>query len=118
MIEIKCAAAETAAMLCAAEGVSANKVLEMTERNERLGWCAAVTDGEEATVLCLRAPDTALTDALLRALLNALRADGVKTAHIAEEALGLFMQRRDYFSDSAERGIKIADFFAKSTCKV
>lgn len=117
MIEIKCAAVETAKTLCASQGLAEAFVLEMTERDTRLGWCAATSEGEESTLLFLTAPDASLTDALLRAMLNALRADGAKTATIADETLQCFMQRKGYFSDSEKQAVKIADFFSKSTCK-
>lgn len=117
MIEIKCVAADTAWELCASQQLSATLVLEMTERGKRLGWCAAAADGEKARVLFLCAPDAALTDALLRALLNTLRANGVAVASIVDEALALFMVHKGYFSALQEKTIKIADFFANSTCK-
>ncbi len=119
MIEIKCAAVETAKTLCKEHGVTAaTHVLEMIEREIRLGWCAAQTNGEKASVLFLQATEALLTDALLRALLNTLRANGVRTAHITDETLARFMVSKGYFSEAEEKMVQIADFFAKSTCKV
>ncbi len=117
MIEIKCAAAEEASALCAKVGVLADTVLVMTERETRLGFVCMSYSGEEVTLPYLEAPDAALTDALLRAGLNAARAAGAKTAHITWEPLLLHMEQKGYFADQGPERVEIANFFAKSACK-
>lgn len=117
MIEIKCAAPDTAAMLCERVGVTADAVLVMTERETRLGFACVMYDGEEAVLTYLEAPDTALTDALLRAALNTARSVGMKTARIACASLSEHMIQKGYFGDSDPERVEIADFFAKSSCK-
>lgn len=117
MIEIRCAAAEIARQLCEEHGVSATHVWEMIERENRLGWAAATATGEEATLSFLKACEAPLVDALLRAVLNALRAQGVHTAHITDGALVRFMTQKGYFAKTAEQTVEIAEFFSKSACK-
>ena len=117
MIEIKCAAPDTAQSLCKQNGIIAEVVLVMTEREERLGFAFMNYDGEEAILLYLQAPDTPLTDALLRAALNTARSAGMKTAHIVCEPLLSHMMQKGYFAQSDLERVEIADFFAKSACK-
>ncbi len=117
MIEIKCAAPDQAAELCTRVGEAAQVVLIMTEREVCLGFACMSYDGEEAVLSYLEAPDTALTDALLRAALNAARSAGMKTAQILSRPLCLHMEQKGYFSDSGSGRVEIANFFAKSVCK-
>ncbi len=117
MIEIKCAAADAASTLCERVNAAADTVLEMTERDERLGFACMTYDGDNVTLMYLEAPDTALADALLRAALNTARAAGAKTAYIACDSLLIHMQQKGYLSDLCPTWVEIADFFAKSACK-
>lgn len=117
MIEIKCAEADTATALCARVGVAADVVLAMTERDAMLGFVCMTYSGEEVTLAHLEAPDTPLTDALLRAALNTARGAGMKTAYIACGALLLHMKQKGYFAESDPERVEIANFFAKSVCK-
>ncbi len=116
MIAIKNADKQTALQLCEQMSLPPCMVLEMTDRGQALGYACAVCDGEEATVHCLEAPEGALTDALLRAVLNALRSDGAKTAKIVADNLQKHMIQKGYFVDSLGFDIEIADFFAKTCC--
>ncbi len=117
MIEIKCAAPDTAASLCAKAGVAKQTVLTMTEREDLLGFACMAVSGEEVTLAYLEAPDASLTDALLRAALNSARGAGAKTAHIAYRPLLLFMAAKGYLTETAPEQLEIANFFAKSVCK-
>ncbi len=117
MIEIKCAAPETAKALCEQLGSEANLVLEMTERGVTLGTICLMLSGEEGTLLHLQAPDLSLTDALLRAGLNAVRAKGAKYAVVCDPKTAMFMQNKGYIRDLCDTRLEIADFFAKSVCK-
>ena len=113
MIEIKSAAPDTAHALCA----QADAVLEMVERGERLGYvCMNYTD-DMVFVSELHAPDAPLTDALLRAALNAARAAGAETARIDDAVLVRFMQNKGYFGKTGKTSLEITAFFEKSVCK-
>ncbi len=117
MIEIKCAAAETVA-LCAQQGIKADNIWEMTERGNLLGF-SCVVRGEEtvAKISHLQAPDSPLADALLRATLNALRADGVCTVLLMDENLKNHAAAKGYLPYSSEMRLEIDEFFSKSVCK-
>ena len=117
MIEIKSAAPDTVVVLCEQAAVAADDVLEMLERETRLGFACMTYSGEEVTLTYLNAPDAPLTDALLRAALNAARSKGAKTACIADEALIEFMQTKAYLQKTSDARLEIAGFFAKSVCK-
>ncbi len=116
MIEIKSAAPDTAAKLCADSGICADTVLEMTERDKRLGFACMTYQNDAVTLVHLQAPDSALTDALLRAALNSARSAGAKTAFIEHEAVCLHMVKKGYLTESGPFCVEIANFFAKSTC--
>jgi len=116
MIAIRNADEHTSAQLCERLSLPPCLVLEMTDRGQTLGVACAEYSGEEATVHYLEAPGGALTDALLRAMLNALMACGVKSAMILPEELKNHMLHKGYFPDSTYFEIKIADFFAKTCC--
>ncbi len=116
MIEIKCAA-DNAAPLCEACGVQAMCGWEMTERGERLGFSLVQADGDRASVVWLEAPDAALTDALLRATLNALLAQGVKRAILDEPSVRDFAVKKGYLGAGGPFELEIRDFFSKSSCK-
>ena len=117
MIEIKCAAPDVAASLCARAGVETQTVLTMTERDNLLGFVCMTLSGEEGTLSYLDAPDAALTDALLRAALNSARSAGAETAYIAHQALRLFMTNKGYLTETNPEHLQIVEFFAKSVCK-
>ena len=113
MIEIKSAAPDTANALCP----RADTVLEMLERDERLGYACMRYENGDVQLMELQAPDAALTDALLRAALNTARAAGAKHALIVDAALVRFMQKKSYFGKTGETSLEIALFFEKSVCK-
>ena len=117
MIEIKCAAPDTAVLLCERVGVAEQTVLVMTEREALLGFACMMQNGEEVTLAYLEAPDTALTDALLRAALNSARSAGAKTAYISCQPLLLHMEQKGYLDELTPERVEIANFFAKSACK-
>ncbi len=116
MIAIKNADEQTSMALCERLSLPLCLVLEMTDRDQTLGLACAEFRGEEALVHYLEAPEGALTDALLRATLNAVRAEGMKTARILHGGLHNHMLRKGYFGESSRTDIKIADFFAKTCC--
>lgn len=117
MIEIKCAAAETLA-LCRQQGIDADNIWEMTERGNLLGFsCVVRGEGTAAQISRLQAPDTPLTDALLRATLNALRADGVRSVLLVDENLKKHVGAKGYLPYSSEMRLEIDEFFSKSVCK-
>ncbi|MBQ3093992.1 MAG: hypothetical protein IJC52_02370 [Clostridia bacterium] len=116
MIEIKNAAVERAMIYAERYGV-ADMVLEMIERGEVLGVaCLTLCEGE-TTLVHLHAPDAPLTDALLRAALNAARAKGAKTAYSTCENVTRHMLAKGYISDFEHPFLEIAEFFSKSACK-
>ena len=117
MIEIKCAETTVALAECERLGLSLCTVYTMTDRGERLGLACAKGDGEETNVLYVEVCDAALTDALFRAVLNAERAKGAKTAEISDSFLVAHAQKRNYDVDTVTKRLNIADFFAKSVCK-
>ena len=117
MIEIKCAAPEIAAALCAQAGVEEQTVLVMTEREALLGFVCMLLNGEEVTLTYLEAPDIPLTDALLRAALNSARSAGAKTAFIGHRRLVSYMVKTGYLTGTSLMTVEISDFFAKTACK-
>ena len=116
MIEIKCAAPDVAATLCARAGVAPQTVCVMTEREALLGFLCMTLQGEEVTLTYGEAPDLALTDALLRTALNTARHEGAVTAVISCKTLRAHMLRKGYVGDSLPMCVGIANFFAKSAC--
>jgi len=117
MIEIKCVDEQTAQSVCQQLQLPCGDVFEMTDRDTVLGTAVATRDGEETCLLYMDAPDAPLTDALLRAVLNAERATGAKTAKIMSLSLYEHMIKKKYAVDSTLKTVNIADFFAKSACK-
>lgn len=117
MIEIKCAAPDVTAVLCERAGVDLQTVLAMTEREALIGFVCLAQSGEEVTLSYLEAPDTALTDALLRAALNSARSAGAKTARVLHKPLVLHMIQKGYLCESEPVQVEISNFFAKSACK-
>jgi len=116
MIEIKCVA-DKAAGLGKVHGVEATTAFEMTERGERLGLALANVCSETADMVYLEAPDLPLTDALLRATLNALQANGVRRAVAVSQTLREFAVRKGYFPPEGPFEWDIREFFSKSACK-
>lgn len=116
MIEIKNAAVERGRAYAECYGAS-DMVLEMTERDEVLGVVCMTLCNDDVTLTHLHAPDVPLTDALLRAALNAARAKGAKTARSTCELLTKHMQRKGYIPDFECPFLEIAEFFSKSACK-
>ena len=116
MIEIKSADAE-ALISYRKRHAAADAIWEMTERGDLLGYSCVKREEECARIMCLRAPDVPLMDALLRATLNALRAEGVCRAIIEDEQLVNHAISKDYIVSQNEACIKIEEFFSKSVCK-
>lgn len=116
MIEIKSAAAD-AVVIYQEQGIEADAVWEMTERGSRLGFSCVIREEECARITCLQAPDASLTDALLRATLNALRAEGIRRAVIEDELLKNHVVSRGYAASFDDMCLEIDEFFSKSVCK-
>ncbi len=116
MIEIKCAADNTAS-LAARCGVAADTAFVMTEREELLGCSLVKYDGvAAATIVWLDAPDMALSDALLRATLNALLVQRVERAALEAASARALAIKKGYFSANDDFELKIRDFFSKTAC--
>ena len=117
MIEIKCAA-DKAREFGDRCSVTADTAWEMTERGDTLGFSLVRYEGEETALLMwLEAPDASLADALLRATLNALSAQGIKRACLKSEVLCSFAAQKGYVAADGSFCIEIRDFFSKSACK-
>ena len=116
MIEIKSAAADALANY-QDQNAAIDAVWEMTERGNRLGFSCVKRGEEAARIVCLSAPDAPLTDALLRATLNALRAQGIAAAVIDDEDLKKYAISKGYLASFEDTCLKIDEFFSKSVCK-
>ena len=117
MIEIKCAA-DNAPLFAARCGAAADTAWEMTERGNTLGFSLAIYEEDgSASLTWLEAPDAPLTDALFRATLNALSAQGVRQVRLKNEALCAFAVKKGYVADGGLVCIEIREFFSKSACK-
>ncbi len=116
MIEIKSAAADALARY-RDQFAAIDAAWEMTERGNLLGFSCVKRGEEAASILCLSAPDASLTDALLRATLNALRAQGILAAVIADENLKNHAISKGYIAPFEDCCLKIDEFFSKSVCK-
>ena len=116
MIEIKSVAAD-AAVMYEESGIATDAAWEMTERGNRLGFSCVKREEDVARITSLQAPDAPLTDALLRATLNALRAQGIKSAVIEDEQLKKHALSKGYVASFEEMYLEIDEFFSKSVCK-
>lgn len=117
MIEIKCVDDRILKDFVQRTGVPCDRVYVMTDRDEVLGEVAVVASGEEVELVYMTAPDVALMDALLRAVLNAERAMGAKCAKMSCLSAEEHVCKKRYDLDDETKTLKIADFFAKSACK-
>ena len=117
MIEIKCVDEQRALSVCERLRVPCGDVFEMTDRGQVIAAAVAVRQEETVSLAFLEAPDASLTDALLRAVLNAAQTKGAQTAQIEPLALREYAVKRKYLTNTDEKTLNIADFFAKSVCK-
>lgn len=107
MIEIKCVGSK--------QGGEA--VYEMTDRGAVIGTAVTVRDGDTVTVCSCEAPDTALTDALFRAVLNAALSEGAVYALSASETVNAHAVRKGYSADFFHEPLNMKEFFSKFNCK-
>lgn len=114
MIEIKCADKERTRAVC---GDDACELYEMLDRSEVLGTAVVRYTGDRAELLRCAAPDTALTDALFRAVLNAALANGASEAVSCDRAVVDHAAVKGYSADLATVPIPIREFFSKFVCK-
>ncbi len=116
MIEIKCADNERTSAVCPAATAS-TRVFEMVDRTKVIGTAIAELAGTTVHLLRCDAPDGPLTDALFRAVLNAMMAEGATEALSDAPHLIRHAAQKGYVPDFAHEPLQIKEFFSKFVCK-
>lgn len=116
MIAIEVADERQCAALCRRTGFTGDTALLMTQGKAVIGEALCRLKNSRVEVVYLHAPDASLTDALLRAALNASMERGALTAALLCDELFSFACSKGYCRESDPPELQIADFFEKTPC--